>query len=53
MKNVPKLFPRLSAWENKDKYIPMSFIKTIKTEKRTLQNIVLLMIIIYVRHHIN
>ena len=53
MKNVPKLFPRLSAWENKDKYIPMSFIKTVKTEKRTLQNIVLLMIIIYVRHHIN
>ena len=52
MKNVPKLFPRLRIWKNKDKYIPMSLIKTIKTEKRTLQNIILLITIIYIRYYI-
>ena len=52
MKNVPKLFPRLRIWKNKEQYVPMSFIKTIKTEKRTLQNIVLLITIIYIRYYI-
>ena len=52
IKNVPKLFPRLRIWKNKDKYIPMSLIKTIKTEKRTLQNIILLITIIYIRYYI-
>ena len=46
------LFPRLRIWKNKEQYVPMSFIKTIKTEKRTLQNIVLLIIIIYIRYYI-
>jgi len=49
--NVPKLFPRLSSWKNKDKYMPMKFSKTIKTEKRTIQNIILLILIIFFKHY--
>ena len=52
MNNVPILFPRLSSWKNKDKYVPIKFSKTIKTEKRTLQNIILLMLIIYFIHYL-
>ena len=50
--NVPIFFPRLTSWKNKDKYVPMKFSKTIKTEKRTLQNIVLLILIIYFKHYL-
>ena len=50
MDNVPILFPRLSPWINKDKYVPMKLLNTIKTEKRTLQNIILLIIIIYLKN---
>ena len=50
MNNVPILFPRLSPWINKDKYVPMKLLNTIKTEKRTLQNIILLIIIIYFKN---
>ena len=52
MNNVPIFFPRLTSWKNKDKYIPMKFSKTIKTEKRTLQNIILLILIIYFKHYL-
>ena len=50
MDNVPILFPRLSPWINKDEYVPMKLLNTIKTEKRTLQNIILLIIIIYFKN---
>ena len=50
MDNVPILFPRLSPSINKDKYVPMKLLNTIKTEKRTLQNIILLIIIIYFKN---
>ena len=50
MDNVPILFPQLSPWINKDKYVPMKLLNTIKTEKRTLQNIILLIIIIYFKN---
>ena len=50
--NVPKLFPRFSSWKNKDKYMPMKFSKTIKTEKRTFQNIILLILIIFFKHYL-
>ena len=50
MDNVPILFPRLSPWINKDKYVPMKLLNTIKTEKRTLQNIILLIIVIYFKN---
>ena len=52
MNNVPIFFPRLTSWKNKDKYVPMKFSKTIKTEKRTLQNIILLIMIIYFKHYL-
>tara|TARA_B100001245_G_C22890889_1_gene429047 strand:+ start:1693 stop:2268 length:576 start_codon:yes stop_codon:yes gene_type:complete len=52
MNNVPIFFPRLTSWKNKDKYVPMKFSKTIKTEKRTLQNIILLILIIYFKHYL-
>lgn len=52
MNNVPIFFPRLTSWKNKDKYVPMKFSKTIKTEKRTLQNIILLILIIYFKHYV-
>ena len=50
--NVPKLFPRFSSWKNKDKYMAMKFSKTIKTEKRTFQNIILLILIIFFKHYL-
>ena len=37
--NVPQLFPRFSPWEEGNKTKPRNLISTIKTEKRTLQNI--------------
>tara|TARA_Y100001970_G_C14213991_1_gene848569 strand:+ start:413 stop:1000 length:588 start_codon:yes stop_codon:yes gene_type:complete len=40
--NVPRIIPRLNPWENSDNRKPSSFLKTIKTEKRTLQNIFLI-----------
>ena len=52
MNNVPIFFPRLTSWKNKDKYVPMKFSKTIKTEKRTLQNIILLILVIYFKHYL-
>ena len=52
MNNVPIFFPRLTSWKNKDKYEPMKFSKTIKTEKRTLQNIILLILVIYFKHYL-
>jgi len=47
--NTPAIFPRLTAWPNNDQRQPMSFRKTIKTEKRTLQNLSLIIIIILIR----
>ncbi len=37
--NVPKLVPRLTPWESGNKTTPKDIFNTIKTEKRTLQNI--------------
>ncbi|MFQ6678119.1 MAG: methyltransferase family protein [Fidelibacterota bacterium] len=47
--NVPKLIPRLSPWKSEDHRSPMTWKKTLKTEKRTLQNIVLIIIFIVIR----
>ena len=41
--NVPRLFPRLKPWLNKDDRSPKSVKKTIKTEKRTLQNLIFIL----------
>ena len=51
-KNVPRLFPRLFRWKSDDIRQPMTFLNTLNTEKRTLQNIVIFLIIIYIRHQI-
>ena len=38
--NVPQLFPRFSPWKGGNQTKPKNLISTLKTEKRTLQNIV-------------
>ena len=48
-KNVPAIFPRLSRWNSNDNRTPASLGKTIKTEKRTLQNIFLVLLLITAR----
>ncbi len=46
---VPSLIPRILPWKNNDDRQPASWEKTFKTEKRTLQNISLIIIIIWIR----
>lgn len=48
--NVPRLFPRLSSWVNDDNRIPNSIRKTLRTEKRSLQNIFVFTIIITLKN---
>ena len=47
--NVPRLFPRIISWEGDSIIQPSSFASTIKTEKRTLQNIVMIIFLIILR----
>ena len=47
--NVPRLFPRIISWEGDSIIQPSSFASTIKTEKRTLQNIVMIIFFIILR----
>ena len=47
--NVPAIFPRLSRWATRDKRKPASMLKTIKTEKRTLQNVIFILLLIFLR----
>jgi protein-S-isoprenylcysteine O-methyltransferase Ste14 len=49
-KNVPRLFPRILPWKNNSLIQPTSFNSTIKTEKRTLQNILLIILLIILRN---
>ena len=51
-KNVPRLFPRLFRWKSDDNRQPMTLLKTLRSEKRTLQNIVIFLIIIYTRYRL-
>ena len=50
--NVPRIFPRLNPWKNSDFKKPLSIKKVIKTEKRTLQNIFLILLLIFLKNHI-
>ena len=50
--NVPRLLPLIKPWANESKPIPASIPKTFKTEKRTLQNIFLLIFIIISKPYI-
>jgi protein-S-isoprenylcysteine O-methyltransferase Ste14 len=47
--NVPRLIPRLNAWDNLDRRQPATVKKTLKNEKRTLQNIILISAIILLK----
>ena len=50
--NVPRLLPRLnSAWLKNDERVPLTFIETLQTEKRTLQNIIIIIILIGVKNY--
>ena len=48
-KNVPAMLPRLTRWNNDDNRAPAGLGKTIKTEKRTLQNVFLILFLITMR----
>jgi protein-S-isoprenylcysteine O-methyltransferase Ste14 len=47
--NVPAIFPRFSPWENPENRKPARILKTLKTEKRTLQNVFLVLVLITIR----
>ncbi|NQT96609.1 MAG: isoprenylcysteine carboxylmethyltransferase family protein [Candidatus Marinimicrobia bacterium] len=48
-KYVPRIVPRFTAWQNADDRIPHTITNTLKIEKRTLQNILVILIIILIR----
>ena len=50
MENVPRLFPRITPWTGGlNVHKPSNLYKTIKTEKRTLQNIILILSILVIK----
>jgi len=50
--NVPRFIPRTTAWNGSDNRIRLSIKKTIITEKRTIQNIIALIIFILLRTYL-
>ena len=52
IENVPKLLPKLKPWDSGNKIEPQNLYKTLKTEKRTLQNISLIFILILFKSQI-
>tara|TARA_B100001094_G_C17961337_1_gene685578 strand:+ start:153 stop:740 length:588 start_codon:yes stop_codon:yes gene_type:complete len=50
--NVPRIIPLFIPWDNQTKLKPDPILKTLKTEKRTLQNIFLLVFIIISKPYI-
>ena len=51
-KNVPRIIPLIKPWDNKEKRDPILIYKTLKTEKRTLQNIFLIIFLITSKKYI-
>mgnify|MGYP001169751009 FL=1 len=51
-KNVPKLLPRIAPWNNDNEIKPQSMVETLKTEKRTLQNILFILFFIIFKSQI-
>ena len=50
MENVPRLFPKINRWTGGlNVHKPSNLYKTLKTEKRTLQNIVLILSILVIK----
>ena len=50
-KNVPPIFPRITPWKNKAETKRTPILKTLKTEKRTLQNVFLILALIFLKSH--
>ena len=50
--NVPKLLPRITPWESGNRITPKDIFSTIKTEKRTLQNIFFIFFVIVFKNKI-
>ena len=48
-KNVPPIFPRITPWKNKAETKRTRLLKTLKTEKRTLQNVFLVLALIFLK----
>ena len=48
-KNVPPIFPRITPWKNKTERKRTLLLKTLKTEKRTLQNVFLILALIFLK----
>ena len=50
MENVPRLFPKINRWTGGlNVHKPSNLYKTLKTERRTLQNIVLILSILVIK----
>ena len=47
--NVPPIFPRLKPWRGGKIRKPATILQTLKTEKRTLQNVFLIILFIFIR----
>jgi len=47
--NVPPIFPRLKPWRGGKNRKPATILQTLKTEKRTLQNVFLIILFIFIR----
>ena len=52
-KNVPALIPRLTPWKGGTAQQPLSVKKVLKHEKSTLLNILLILILIFIRSQIS
>ncbi|MBT3216783.1 MAG: isoprenylcysteine carboxylmethyltransferase family protein [Candidatus Marinimicrobia bacterium] len=52
-KNVHALFPRLTAWKDAEPRDPSPLGQTLITEKRTLQNVVLILLLIALRAYLS
>lgn len=50
--NVPAMFPRLTAWKHGTSQEPLGFNKVFKPEKSTILNILLILILIFIRAQI-
>ena len=48
-KNVPAIIPRLKPWSGAKKRKPTPVLTTLKTEKRTLQNVCLILLLIIIK----
>ena len=48
-KNVPAVFPRALRWEGADNQTAKGIIKNLRTEKRTIQNVMFILLLIILR----